>query len=166
MKPLSATEGTPLFSQLFPQRIDNNYRGHKFALWFFALLLLMHLAMSLNCVFNGYFVATSADGIPLDAFPPAALQAVLSLFATWGVEHFFIWLLGILVLIRYRSLIPFMFALLLLEDLARTTTLYILPMTKTGAGPGFLVNFLFLAFMGVGLALSLRNARSKNPGPL
>jgi hypothetical protein len=155
-----------MLNQLLPQRVDNTYRGHKLALWFFGLLLLMHLAMSLNCIFNGYFVATAADGIALDAFPPAAAQAVLSLFATWGVEHFFIWLLGILILVRYRSLIPFMFALLLLEDLARKTTLYLLPMTRTGAGPGYLVNFLFLAFMCVGLALSLRSARSKHPGPL
>ena len=155
-----------MLNRIFPQSVDNTYRGHKLALWFFGLLLLMHLAMSLNCIFNGYFVAASADGVPLDAFPPAAIQAVLSLFATWGVEHFFILLLGILVLIRYRSLIPFMFAFLLLEDLARKTALYLLPMTRTGAGPGYLVNFLFLAFMGVGLALSLWNARSKNPAPL
>jgi hypothetical protein len=155
-----------MLKQILPQPVDNNYRGHKLALWFFALLLVMHLAMSLNCIFNGYFVAASADGVPLDAFPPAAIQAVLSLFATWGVEHFFILLLGILVLIRYRSLIPFMFAFLLLEDLARKMTLYLLPMARTGAGPGFLADFLFLAFVGVGLALSLRNARPKNPDPL
>lgn len=155
-----------MLKRILPQSVDNNYRGHKLALWFFALLLLMHLAMSLNCIFNGYFVAASADGVPLDAFPPAAVQAVLSLFATWGVEHFFIWLLGILVLVRYRSLIPFMFAFLLLEDLARKTTLSLLPMARTGAGPGFLINFLFLAFMGVGLALSLWNARPKNPAPI
>lgn len=152
--------------QFLPRRLDNTYRGHKLALWFFVLLLLMHLAMSLNCVFNGYFVATSADGVPLETFPAAATQAVISLFATWGVEHVFIWLLGILVLIRYRSLIPFMFAFLLLEDLARKMTLYLLPMAGTGAGPGFFVNFLFLAFMCIGLALSLWSARSKLPQPL
>ena len=153
-------------SQLLPGRIDNTYRGHKLALWFFVLLLLMHLAMSLNCVFNGYFVATSADGIALDTFPAAATKAIISLFATWGVEHCFIWLLGVLVLLRYRSLIPFMFAFLLLEDLARKTTLYLLPMAGAGAGPGFLVNFLFLAFMCIGLALSLLSARPKVARPL
>ena len=155
-----------MLNRILPRAIDNSYRGHKLGLWFFAFLLVMHLAMSVNCIFNGYFVANSADGIPLSTLPPAAVQAVLSLFATWGVEHFFIWLVATLVLIRYRSLIPFMFALLLLEDLARKTTLYVVPMSRSAAGPGSLVDFLFLAFMCVGLALSLRSVRPKTVSPL
>ena len=155
-----------MLSRIFPPQCDNNYRGHKLALWFFVLLLLMHLAMSLNCIFNGYFVATSADGIALDTFPPAAAQAVLSLFATWGIEHFFIWLMEILILFRYRSLIPFMFVVLLLEDQGRKLILYLLPMSGTGASPGYVVDLAFLGFTCVGLALSLRNVRSASPHPL
>ena len=108
-----------MFDQVLPQRIDNTYRGHKLALWLFGLLLLMKIAMSLSSIFNGYSVATSADGIPLDTFTPAGAQAVIALFAIWGLSHFVICLLCILVLIRYRSMIPFMFAVLLLEHLSR-----------------------------------------------
>jgi hypothetical protein len=146
-----------MFKQRFPQRIDNTYRGHKLALWLFALLVLMKVAMSLNSIFNGYSVATSADGIPLDTFPPAAAQAVVSLFAIWGLSHFVICLLCILVLVRYRSIIPFLFAMLLLEHLSRRLILYLMPIVRTGTPPGFYINLVLPALIIVGLALSLRS---------
>ena len=113
--------------------------------------------MSLSSIFNGYSVATSADGIPLDTFTPAGAQAVISLFAIWGLSHFVICLLCILVLIRYRSMIAFMFALLLLEHLSRKLILHFLPIVRVGTPPGFYVNLVLLALMMVGLALSLRS---------
>ena len=146
-----------MFNQLLPQRVDNTYRGHKLALWLFGLLLLMKIAMSLNSIFNGYSVASSADGIPLDTFTPAAARTVVSLFALLGLSSFVICLLCILVLARYRSMIPLMFALLLLEYLSRKLILQFLPIVRTGTPPGFYVNLVLLALMIVGLALSLRS---------
>src|SRR2546425_4617721 len=146
-----------MFSQFLPQRIDNTYRGHKLALWLFGLLLLMKIAMSLNSIFNGYSVASSADGIPLDTFTPVAARTVVSLFALLGLSNFVICLLCILVLARYRSMIPFMFALLLLEYMSRKLILQFLPIVRTGTPPGFYINLVLLALMIVGLALSLRS---------
>jgi hypothetical protein len=146
-----------MFNQLFPQRVDNTYRGYKLALWFFALLVLMKVGISLNSIFNGHFVASSADGIPLDTFTPAGAQTVVSLFAIWGLSQLMICLLCILVWVRYRTLIPFMFALLLLEHLGRKLILHFLPVAKTGTPPGYAVNLVLLAVMTVGLALSLRS---------
>src|ERR1019366_7465294 len=99
-----------LTDQFLPQRVDNTYRGYKLALWLFALVVVMKIAMSLNSIFNGYMVASSADGIPLDTFPSSAAQTVVSLFAIWGLAHLMICLLCIFVLARYRSMVPFMFA--------------------------------------------------------
>jgi hypothetical protein len=144
-----------MFGQFLPRQIDNTYRGQTPALWLFAILLLMKTAMSLNSIFNGYSVATTADGIPVDAFTPAGAQAVVSLFAIWGLGHLVISLIGVGVLIRYRSLVPFMFALLLLEHLSRRLIHHFLPIVKTGTPPAVYVNAGFLALMITGLALSL-----------
>jgi len=102
-------------------------------------------------------VARSADGIPLDTFTPAGAQAVISIFALLGLSQFMICLLGVAVLARYRALVPFMFALLLLEFLSRRVILLVLPIVRTGTPPGFFVNLVLLALMVVGLALSLRS---------
>ena len=146
-----------LTDQFLPRRVDNTYRGYKLALWLFALVVVMKIAMSLNSIFNGYMVASSADGIPLDTFPSSAAQTVVALFAIWGLAHLMICLLCILVLARYRSMVPLMLALLLLEHLSRRLILQFLPIVRTGTPPGFFVNLILLALMIAGLALSLRS---------
>lgn len=146
-----------MLNRLLPRQVDNTYHGYKLALWLFALVILMKVAMSVNSIFNGHMVASSADGIPLDTFTPASAQAVVSLFAAWGLAQLVICLLCIVVLARYRALVPFMFALLLLEHLSRRLIFLVMPIVRTGTPPGFFVNLALLALMAVGLALSLRS---------
>lgn len=145
-----------MLNQFLPRNMDNTYHGHRLALRLFALLVFMKVVMSLNSIFNGYIVASSADGIPLDTFTPAGARAVVSLFAAWGLSQLIICLLCILVLARYRAMISFMFALLLLEHLSRRLIFQVMPIVRTGSPPGFFVNLVLLALMVVGLALSLR----------
>jgi hypothetical protein len=141
---------------LFPRRADNDYRGYKAALWIFGLILLLRVVMSVNSIFNGHLVASSADGIPLDSYTPAGARAVVSLFATLGLSQLALCFVGILVLIRYRALIPFLFMLFLLEHLGRRLISYFRPGARVGRPPGIVVNLILLSLMVVGLALSLR----------
>ena len=149
-----------MLSRFLPRQVDNTYRGYKLALWLLGLVVLMKVAMSVNSIFNGRKVAMSADGIPLDTFTPAGAQAVVSLFAAWGLGQLMLCLLCIVVLARYRALVPFMFALLLLEQLGRRLIFLVMPIVRTGTSPGFFVNLALLALMVVGLALSLRSHES------
>ena len=144
-----------MLGQLLPRRIDNTYRGHRLALWLLAVLVLMKGGIGLGTIFNGYSAATSADGIPLDTFTPAGEQAFVSLFAAWGLSQLMLNLIGLLVLVRYRAMVPFMFALLLLEHLSRKLIFWVLPITRAGTPPGFFINLVLVAVMVVGLVLSL-----------
>jgi hypothetical protein len=144
-----------MFNHILPRQVDNTYQGHKLALWLFGLLVLMKAGISLGTIFNGYAAASSADGIPLDTYTPAGARAVVSLFALWGLSQLMICLLCVLVLVRYRAMVPLMFALLLLEHLSRRLILQIMPIDTTGAPPGHFINLGLLALMIVGLALSL-----------
>jgi hypothetical protein len=146
-----------LLDQMLPRTIDNTYEGRKAALWLLALVVLMKAVMSLNSIFNGRYVASRADGIPLDKFTPEGAQAVVSLFAIWGLAHLTICALCVIVLIRYRAMVPLMLALLLLEHLVRRVILWIMPIVRTGTPPGLAVNLVLLALMVAGLTLSLRN---------
>src|SRR5438034_4863438 len=103
---------TAMFNQILPRQVDNTYRGRKLALWLFGLLVLMKAGISLGTIFNGYTAAGSADGIPLDTFTPAGARAVVSLFALWGLSQLMICLLCVSVLVRYRAMVPFTFAVL------------------------------------------------------
>jgi hypothetical protein len=144
-----------MLSAILPQQIDNAYRGHKIALWLFGLLLILRTVIGVNSIVNGYLIASTADGIPLDSYGPAAAQTVVTLFALLGLSTLIICALGVLTLVRYRAMVPLMFALLLLEYAARKLILYLMPIAKTGASPGWVVNLVLLTLMLAGLALSL-----------
>jgi len=149
-----------MFNRLFPRRLDSTYRGDKPALWLFGLVVSVKIAQSLGAIFNGYTTAVAADGIPLDTFSPAAAQAMLSVFARLGLRHLMLCLVGLLVLVRYRALIPLMFAFFLLELLGVKLILWFVPILGTGTPIGSYVNLALVAVAGVGFALSLRRDAS------
>ena len=146
-----------MFGKLFPQSVDNTYAGHKAALWLFGLVVAVRIIQSVNIIFNGYSVARNADGIPLDTFPPAAAQTLVSIFALSALYRLILSLLCVLVLVRYRRAIPMMFAVLALNYLAAQLILLFLPVAGTGTTPGSVITLITLALVIVGLALSLRN---------
>ena len=153
-----------MLDQLLPRKIDNTYRGHRLALWLFALLVVMKGGIGLGTIFNGHSAATSADAIPLDSLSPAGEQAFVSLFAAWGLSQLMLNLIGLLVLVRYRALVAFMFAVLLLEHLGRKLIFLILPIARAGTPPGYFVNLAFVAMMIVGLVLAVRSQDDAEAG--
>ena len=144
-----------MLNRLFPRSIDNAYGGYKVALWLLAVLVLVKAAMGLNSIFNGYEVATTADGIPLDTFTAAGANAVISFLALWGLSQLIFSLLGAMALLRYRAMVPLVFLLLLLELVSRKLILVVMPIAKTGSPTAFPINLALMALMFLGLALSL-----------
>ena len=142
-------------SPLLPRRADNEYSGRKVALWIFGLVVFVKLAMGVNATLNGRSVASTADGIPLDTYTPAGAQAFVSVFALLGVAHVVLGLLCVLVLVRYRALVPLMFTFLLLEHLAKRLVVRMLPIERIGSPPASVINLALFTLMVVGLALSL-----------
>jgi len=116
----------------------------------------VRITQSVLVIFNGYSTARGADGIPLDTYAPAAAQTVVALFALGALSRLIISLLCVLVLVRYRSAIPFMFVVLLLSYLAGQLILHFVPLVSTGTPPAPFVNLVSFALMIIGLALSLR----------
>ena len=144
-----------MLGDLLPRRMDNEYRGHKLALWLFGLVIAMKSAQSLAIIFNGYPTARDADGIPLDSFTPAGAQTVVAVFAQGSLWRLFFCLLCVLVLLRYRSAVPLMFGLLALNYLAAQLVSIFVPLPRVGAPVGPLVNLILFVVMLVGLGFSL-----------
>ena len=148
-----------MVNDLLPRSADNAYRGHKLALWLFGLLILMKSVIGVNSILNGAAVMSTADGIALNAYPAAAAQNLVALWALVGLAHVIIGALGVVVLIRYRSMVPLMFVLLLLQHLGGRVILQFHPIMRTGAPPAAAINATLLILMIVGFALSLWRRR-------
>ena len=151
-----------MFDKLLPQRIDNSYRGYQVALWLFGLVVGLRIIQSVLIIFNGYSTARDADGIPLDTYTPASAQTVVAVFAQGSLWRLIFCLLCVLVLVRYRSAVPLMFALLLMQYVAGQLALQFVPLIRSGTPPGPIVNLIMFALMIIGLVLSLRSRGARN----
>src|SRR5262245_49572284 len=117
--------------KLLPQSIDNTYQGHKSALWLFGLVVGVRIVQSLSVIFNGFGTARDADGIPVDSYTPEAAKQMVALFAQGSLWRLTFGLLGVVVLMRYRSAVPLMLVLLLLNYLASQLILQFVPLIRS-----------------------------------
>ena len=150
-----------MLNRIFPAQFDNAWRGSRLAIWLLIPILLLRTVMGVNSVLFTHKIATSADGIPVDTFGPAGAQAALALFALLGFYLLTVPLLGALALIRYRTMIPLIYLLLLIQQLGGKAVSLTHPMAATaaaGAGSALTLGLLGATLLGFCLSLWRRGA--------
>ena len=80
---------------------------------------------------------------------------MVTLYAAWGVGQVAMLSICTVALVRYRSLIPFLFTVLLFEHAARRLVYYLLPIPREAGAAGGVINLVMLIVLVIGLALSL-----------
>ena len=114
--------------------------------------------MAYNTTINTRYGAVNADGIPIDSYSPEAGIMVLNIFAKLGNMHFILIAVSLLALIRYRSMVPLIYLILIYEYLSRRLLSSIwldVPFFQFATSTaGVIVQSLFLA-MVTGFVLSL-----------
>jgi hypothetical protein len=150
-----------VLDRILPASIDNQYRGHRLALWAFYPITLVTVGRSLIHVFRSDGGAQSIATIPLDTFGSGGAETVVSLFALWGLSQLLIGLLFVLVLLRYRSMLPLMYVLILAEYLGRIAIGFSKPIVTVETPPGGPGGFVMIALGVAGLVLSLRRGASE-----
>jgi hypothetical protein len=152
-----------VLTDIFPRAADNHYPGRRLGLWLFALMPLK-IVMGMNIMLNAPSVAESADGIPVHTFGGASGPAFLYVFAAWGLCQFVLGLSCLLVLLRYRSLVPLAFLALLLEQAGRRLLQLHWPIERSGEPPGTYINAILLGILALGFVLSVWRPRAAPPG--
>lgn len=145
-----------MFDRLFPKQLDNRFEGFRLAIWLLIPIVLLKAVIGFNSVMFTRSIAMSADAIPLDRFGADAAQTVISLFALLGLYTLLLALLGAVVLIRYRAMIPFMYLVFLVQQLGSRALLLTNPVVRSGpTSVGSAVVFATLAMTVIGFVLSL-----------
>lgn len=147
-----------MLGRVFPRQFDNTYRGHWLAVWILVPVVLLELVIGANSIINTRSVAMGADGIPLDRFGAEAATAVISLFALLGLSRLLFALLGVMALIRYRAMIPFIYLLLLVLQLGSKALLLLHPAIRSighNSASGSAVILALIAMLVTGFVLSL-----------
>ena len=141
---------------LFPSLIDNEYKGKKIPLFFFYLLIPVTIIRSLVHIFKADGGAQSIANIPLHLYSEQASDTIVHLFSEWGLSQLLFGVLYIVVLIKYKSLIPLMYLFLVLEYSTRLLLAYYKPVVLEGYAPGGIANYFLVPLFVVMFILSLK----------
>jgi hypothetical protein len=155
-----------MLNRLLPDPYDARYRGHKAAVWIFVPIVFMKLALGLVHIFSADGGAQSVSTIPLDTYPAGAAQNVVAMFARLGLEQLFVGAVLLLVLVRHRALLPLMYALLVMYELARRGIAAMKPLAVAGPSGAATPALVIAVLSATGLVLSLSSrTRRADPTP-
>ncbi len=87
-----------MLERLLPAKVTNHYQGHALAKWTLTALTLMTIARSLIHMFAADGGAQSIASIPIDTYSPQSANALVTIFAAWGLSQLFIGIVYTIVL--------------------------------------------------------------------
>jgi hypothetical protein len=148
-----------MLKYLFPKSIDNEYKGNKAPLYLFYLVIPYTIIRSLIHLFSPDGGAQSIATIPLHSFSKNGSNTIIHLFAQWGLSQLLFGLLYIIVIIKYKSLIPLMYLFLFIEYSTRLLLGFYKPFELEGYAPGGIGNYFLVPLFIVMFILSIKNNR-------
>ena len=101
---------------LLPAQADNTIRGSKLPVYGFALIAIISTVRSLIHILAPDGGAGSIAGMDLSV---QGADGIIFAFALWGSSQLIYAIIQLVVVLRYRSLVPSMYVLLILEILLR-----------------------------------------------
>jgi hypothetical protein len=140
------------FSAILPAKADNVVAGMKLPVYLFTLIAIVSTVRSCIHIFSPDGGAGSIAGMNLEV--EGSNEIVFS-FALWGTAQLIYAIIQLVVAFRYRSLIPFMYALLILEALLRMLVGRMKPVTFAHTPPGAYANWVMIPLAALMLVLSL-----------
>ena len=141
--------------------VDNNFRGIKLSHYAFLLLTAATLVRSLIHVFAPDGGAQSIATIPLASYSAEAAATVILMFSLWGLSQLLMGIVYLGVYLKYKSLIPAMYVLMIVEYAMRIIIGQMKPIVTTGTAPGSVGNWIMVSVCVVLLILSLIKRKEK-----
>ena len=144
-----------IFEILLPAKIDNVIRGTKIPFYIFAIYAIVSTVRSCIHLLSPDGGAGTIAGLDLSV---AGADGIIFAFALWGSSQLLFALIQLFAVIRYRSLIPFMWLMLALEVLLRELVGAMKPVTFANTPPGAIGNQIILPLAVLMVVWSLWSA--------
>lgn len=148
-------------NKILPKKVTNEYKGSKIAYYIFIFMICLVIFRSTAHILLPDGGAGIIAGAPLDTYSEQASNSLINIFSQWGLNQLIMGFMYIIVLIRYKSLIPLMYTFLSIEWIGRFIIGLIKPEFYTvHTAPGEIGNYIFMILMPIMLILSLKESKS------
>jgi hypothetical protein len=135
---------------LLPPVVDNSTRGMKLPVYLLIVISIISTVRSCVHLLAPDGGAGSIAGMDLSV---AGASGIIFAFGLWGSAQLVYAFVQLVVAFRYRSLVPFMYALLLVETLLRMLVGRMKPVTFAHTPPGAFANYVMLPLAALMLVL-------------
>ncbi len=146
---------------LIPRTASNDYHGGRVPLYFFLALVGMTTFRSFVHFLREDSGVNSIASIVVFPGSPDPNHVIYMFSALWGSQQVIMVVLYFIVLVRFRNLIPLMWALMFLEVLFRMGVGSLHPLTPeyyVRTPPGKLMNFPLLLLSLTMVIIAIRNS--------
>lgn len=126
--------------KIFPKTVDGNYTGYKISVWIFMCLALISTVRSCIHIFAADGGANSIATLDLTY----GAENIIFAFALWGLSQLIYAIIQLLVAFRYKTLIPFMYVILIIETIGRMAIGYTKTPIYAQTPPGAIGNYIIL----------------------
>lgn len=144
---------------ILPKSIDNVYKGNPVSKYVFLVLTMITVIRSLIHIFAGDGGAQSIATIPLDSYTSSGSATVIMMFALWGLSQLLMGIVYSTVYLKYKSLIPAMYVLLIIEYTMRVIIGIMKPIDTLTTAPGGIGNYVLIPLSVIMLFLSLTKSK-------
>lgn len=144
---------------ILPRTADNHFSGHRAVVWVFLATTLLQISVTCIHVFFRDGGAVTFAGISISG---TSGSDIVSLVALWGVSELIAEIVFTVILIRYRSLIPLGFLLMLIEYSGRIMIQFFKPLATPHIPPGTLENY-FMFVISLAMTVVCLTGTRKNP---
>ena len=151
-----------MFEKIFPKTVDNQYRGMPVAKWLLIFYVVKSFVAGSIHMFAADGGAQSIASITLDQFSQGGADTVVTIFGLWGMEQVVIGLIGVVMLWRYKALIPMMALVYAIEYIGRfAAPLYTPGPVTAHTPPGAMMDNILVPLTIVMFLLSLRESKKE-----
>jgi hypothetical protein len=147
-----------MFDRILPRSFDNRFQGHVVGLWLFAPIVCMKILISLALILFQDGGVQSLSTNPLNSFVEDSSEIIIGLFEHMGVAQLLFATLCLIVMLRYRAMIPLMYSLMLLDHFAKNWISVVEPIAMTGVYGAAVAAQILLIITVFGFVLSLYRA--------
>ena len=145
-------------ARLFPKQVDDSFQGYRIAAAVFLLVTFVTIARSCIHILAPDGGAGSIAGIDVSV---ESGSSIVSVFALWGLSQLLMGFVYSVVFFRYKSLIPFMYLLLIIEYSGRMVLGILKPPVVSHVPPGAIGNYVMVPLACIMLFLSLKRPKKK-----
>jgi hypothetical protein len=147
-----------VLDKILPEQVNNEFPGYKFAQYAFVVFAIFTIARSLIHMFLPDGGAGSIATIDLNV---EGAEVIIGMFAQWGLSQLLMAGLYVVVYARYKSLIPLMYLIIVIEYAGRIAMGLLKPIETVGTAPGGIVNIIFIPLAAILLVFSIMKPKTE-----